>query len=418
MSLFGTLNTSVSGMSAQASKLSAIGDNIANASTTGYKRATTEFETLLGHQATSNYESGGVQSRVRYAVSEQGTVSSTTSTTDLAIQGNGFFVVQSSSGAVAMTRAGSFVKDDSGNLVNSAGYKLMGYDLSSGSAQSGAGTAGLELVDVSSQALTAQPSTTGTLSVNLPSNGTAVAAAALPSTNAANATYTSKTSLVAYDNLGNAVTLDMYMSKTSDNTWQVAVYNHADASTGGSFPYSTAALTTQTLNFDGSNGHLVAGGATGVSVAVPNGGTVTIDMSKTTQLAADFSVTTGTIDGSAPSKLDHVSIGTDGIVTAVYANGNTSPIYQIALASVESPDNLTSILGNVYEVSSASGAMQIGAAGTGSLGKIESSALESSNVDLATELTSMISAQRGYEANSKVLQTSSDLLSVINNLRA
>ena len=129
MSLFATLNTSISGMAAQATKLSTIGDNIANASTTGYKRAGTEFETLLGNEATSNYESGGVKSVIRYGVTDQGLIASTSSATDLAIYGNGFFVVQDSAGGTALTRAGSFVPDASGNLVNTAGYKLMGYSL-------------------------------------------------------------------------------------------------------------------------------------------------------------------------------------------------------------------------------------------------------------------------------------------------
>jgi flagellar hook protein FlgE len=144
---------------------------------------------------------------------------------------------------------------------------------------------------------------------------------------------------------------------------------------------------------------------------------VTLDLSKSTQLAADFSVANGTVDGSAPSKLDHITIGKDGTVTAVYANGITKPTYRIPLAQVESPDNLTTISGDAYQVNSDSGDMVIGTANAGGLGEIDSSSLEGSTVDLATELTSMISAQRGYEANSKVLQTTSDLLSIINNLK-
>jgi flagellar hook protein FlgE len=412
MSLFGTLNTSISGMAAQASKLSTIGDNIANSSTTGYKRADTEFETLLGVQATSSYESGGVQTRVRYGVTDQGDITSTTSATDLAIDGNGFFVVQDSSGAMALTRAGSFVKDANGNLVNAAGYKLMGYSVNGSTTSSN-----LQLVNVSSQALSAEPSTTGTLTMNLSSNATAVAAANLPSTNTAGATSTSATTVTAYDNLGNAVTLDVYMTKTGDNTWEATVYNHANAAAGGGFPYSSGPLATQTLSFDGTTGKLTSASASSLSMAIPNGKTVTLDLSKTTQLAAAFAVTNANIDGTAPSKLDHITIGKDGTVTGVYANGSTAPIAQIALANVASPDNLTSLSGDAYQVNSESGPMQVGTADSGNLGKIESSSLESSTVDLATELTNMISAQRGYEANSKVLQTSSDLLSIINNLK-
>ena len=140
------------------------------------------------------------------------------------------------------------------------------------------------------------------------------------------------------------------------------------------------------------------------------------DSSQSTQLASAFNVNTATVDGSAPSKLDHVTIGTDGTVTSVYANGVSEATYRIPLADVPSPDSLTSLTGNVYQANIASGNMTIGTATTGSLGEIDSGNLENSTVDLATELTSMISAQRSYEANSKVIQTSSDLLKVVDQL--
>ncbi len=167
MSLFGTLNTGVSGMAAQANMLSTIGDNIANSSTTGYKRATVDFETMLGNQTNSDYTSGGVQSKVRYGIADQGTLTSTTSVTDLAIKGNGFFVVQSSGGATALTRAGSFVADSSGDLVNTAGYKLMGYNLTDGSPATANGTGGLQVINLNKQQLNAAPSQTGKLQFNV-----------------------------------------------------------------------------------------------------------------------------------------------------------------------------------------------------------------------------------------------------------
>ena len=425
MSLFGTLNTAVSGLSAQASFLGTVGDNIANASTIGYKEAGTQFETLLGNQATSSYTSGGVQTRVRYGIANQGNITSTSSVTDLAIKGSGFFVVQSASGTPALTRAGSFLPDSNGNLVNTAGYTLLGYNLTNGSTPSANGTGGLSPVNVSGQSLSASPSTAGTLPVNLPSNASAVTAATLPSANVATSTYTAKTSLVAYDNLGNPVTLDIYFSKTSaasgtppTSGWQVDVFNHADAAASGSFPYSAGGLLkTQALTYDDTTGALASTSpATSVSVAIPNGNTISLDLSKSTQLASAFSPGTPTIDGSAPSSLYNVAISTSGIVTATYANGIQKSIYQIPLASVPSPDALTPISGNVYQPNLASGQMTISTPNTGSLGEIDSSSLESSTVDIATELTNMIAAQRSYEADSKVIQASSDLLTNITNL--
>ena len=364
MSLFGTLNTGVSGMAAQANMLSTIGDNIANSSTDGYKRATVDFETQLGNQTNSDYTSGGVQSKVRYGISEQGTLASTTSVTDLAIKGNGFFVVQGANGSTAMTRAGSFVPDSSGDLVNTAGYKLMGYNLTDGSSGTANGIGGLQVINLSKQQLNAAPSQTGTMEFNVNSNAT-VPTGPLPSANAANASAnatadgSSKTSIVAYDDLGNAVTLDVYLTKTQDSTpavtdasgnvttsakpaqWEAAIYDQSQASGPG---YKSGPLNTQTLDYDGTTGKLTAvetGGkpATApldLTVQVPNGKVLNIDVSQTTQLASTFTVNAATIDGSAPSKLDHVTIGTDGTVTSVYANGVSQATYRIPLADVPS----------------------------------------------------------------------------------
>ncbi len=412
MSLFSSLNTAVSGLSAQANYLSTIGDNISNSSTSGYKQASVEFETMLGQQSTADYQSGGVQTRVRYGIANQGNIVGTTSSTDLAINGNGFFMVQSQSGGEYLTRAGSFVPDKSGNLVNTAGYSLLGYSMASGTV-----SATLSPINFASQALTASPSTKGVIAPNLNSNAP-VDTGYLPSDNNAASTYTSKTSLVSYDNLGNAVTLDVYFTKTAANTWQADVYNQADA-TAGTFPYAKPELGSQTISFDPTSGKLAAGSATSLNVAIPNGSTggVTIDLTNTTQLASDFSAGAPTVDGSSPSTISTVSIGKDGTVSAVYKNGVVKSLYQIPLGDVAAPDQLTSVSGNVYQISPESGPLTVSTANSGSLGAIDSSSLESSTVDIATELTNMITAQRSYEANSKVVTTSSDLLSVLTNLK-
>ncbi len=126
MGLYGTMRTSVSGMAAQANRLGAVSDNIANATTTGYKRASMEFSSLVLDSGGTEYVSGGVESHTRYAISEQGARAYTTSYTDLAVKGDGFFIVTSESGQTFLTRAGSFVPNGTGDLVNAAGYRLMG----------------------------------------------------------------------------------------------------------------------------------------------------------------------------------------------------------------------------------------------------------------------------------------------------
>ena len=423
MSLFNTMRTSVSGMAAQSNALSAIGDNIANSSTDGYKDASAQFETVLGNEATSNYESGGVQTDIRYGISDQGTLTTTTSATDLALNGSGFFIVSNGGQGTFLTRAGSFVPDSSGDLVNTAGYKLMGNQIIGGQPSSS-----LSVVNVSATTLQRTASTVATLAANLPSTATAVASGTTPATSAgANSTstnpayvsgtavnYTDKTSITVYDNLGQADVMDVYLTKTGANTWEATAYQQSQAAAGGGFPYSGPAVGTTNLTFSATTGKVASGGP--LSIAVPNGNTVAVDMSGTTQLAAAFNVTTAQADGNAPSTLSSVKIGTDGTLTAIYASGTTVALYKIPVGIVTSPDNLTSLNGNIYETNQNSGTLVQGTAGQSGAGTIVSDSLEQSTVDLATELTNMIVAQRGYEANSKVLQAASDLLSTLNRL--
>lgn len=412
MSLFSTLTTSVSGMSAQSFKLATISDNVANVDTIGYKQAGTQFESLVEELNSTSYNAAGVGTRVRYNISEQGDLTATTSPTDLAVQGNGFFIVRDAAGATFLTRAGSFRQDDQGNLVNAAGFTLMGYSTASG-ATSADGLGSLTPVNVRTDGLTATPSTDGTFSANLDSTA-AVATGNLPSTNRSPVTYTSKSSLVAYDNLGDATTLDLYFTKTAADTWELAIYNASNAASGTTFPYSQPALAVDTLNFDPQNGQLV--GTSSVSVNIPNGRTMTVDFSKMTQVASSFAVETATTNGNSPSALESLTVKSDGTLTGVYANGKEKPIYTIPLASVPSVDNLTVVPGNVFRAGTASGDIVVGTAGLAGLGSMQSSSLEASTVDLATQLTDMIVAQRGYESNTKVFQTGSELLSLLTTM--
>lgn len=408
MSLYGVMRTGVSGMNAQSNKLSTVSDNIANVNTTGYKRASTEFSSLILKSGSGNYDSGAVETTVRYAISDAGNYQFTTSTTDLAVQGNGFFVVQDANGNNFLTRAGAFVPDSTGNLVNAAGFQLMGYNIANGATPTVAanGFGGLQVINVNQMALQAAPSTKATVAANLDPSATAIAAPASP------ANYTSKTSMVTYDNIGNAVTLDVYAAKTGANTWDIQVYN-------GATQLTTAGPAT-TFTFDVTavgKGALAAASPTSLSVAIPGGSAAfNIDLSAMTQVASAFDFK-ATVDGNAPSAVEKVNIDDKGVVTAVLKNGTELPSFQIALATVPSPDHLTPEVGNVYSPNLDSGNVQVGLAGQGGLGAIQSGALEDSNVDLADELTSMIEAQRGFTANSKSFQTGADLLDVVVNLK-
>ncbi|KQV32183.1 flagellar biosynthesis protein FlgE [Rhizobium sp. Root1203] len=431
MSIFGSMKTAVSGMNAQANRLSTVADNIANANTTGYKAVSTAFSSLVLPSTSGNYNSGGVQTTVRQSVSEQGDISYTTSGYDLAISGDGFFIVQSPDGVPVLTRAGDFTKDPLGNLVNSAGFKLMGYSYDAGApAVVVNGFSGLVPINVNQSGLTAIASTTGNFAGNLNSNA-AVATGNLPLSNTAPMTAdTKQMSMVGYDKLGNTVQYDFYFTKTAvttpppaapgvASTWQVAVFRHADAATGGtsSFPYTpaaTAAVGNTTLTFD-ANGKMVSTGALTINDTI-TAGSIAMDLSGFTQLASEFAGT-GTPNGQAASPVKEVTIDKDGTVYAKYADGTSKPLYRVPLATVASPDNMTLMSGNVYSANGTSGVTVTGFPQTNGFGSIQAGALESANVDLAGELTEMIESQRSYTANSKVFQTGSDIMDVLVNLK-
>ncbi|PKR90715.1 flagellar hook protein FlgE [Pleomorphomonas diazotrophica] len=424
MSLYGVLRSGVSGMNAQGSRLATTADNIANANTVGYKRASTEFSSMvIGNSRSGAYQPAGVTTQTRYAIGEAGSYLSTTSGLDLAVTGSGFFVVQDAGGTPYLTRAGSFVEQTDGTLKNAGGFTLLGYDLANGPPSPSANSlTGLVPVNVDALGMTASPTTSGYLTATLDSNATASATPA--SGNTAASTYTNKTSLTAYDNLGNEVMLDVYFTKTGANQWEYAVFDRAGA-TGGGFPYVATGtpavgpvLSTGTLNFNPANGNLTAPAI--ASFSVPNGGssqTMTLDLSSMTQLGTKEFNPTGDTDGNAAQAVDSIEISDKGIVYAIFGDGTRKATFQIPLANVPSPDNLTPIAGNAYSISMDSGDPSLGFAGSSSFGVIKSGSLEQSNADMASELTAMIEAQRGYTANSKVFQTGSDLLDVLVNLK-
>src|SRR5271170_6967683 len=277
------LNTSVSGMLADSNWLSSISQNVANANTTGYKNVETDFSSLVDQISSGDPDFGGVATSQVSLNSLQGNVVSTSTPTDLAIQGAGFFVVSNSSGQLFLTRNGSFTPDASGNLVNSAGYYLMGANVQNGASPLAANSlTGLVKVNVNNAGQTATATTAGSLTANLPSTATPVAAADLPSANTASSTYTEATSLVVYDNVGGAHTINVYFTNTGSNTWEVDAFDSSKASASGGFPYSSGSLATQTMSFNPTTGALSGGSL--LSITVPNGQTMSLDLSNMTQL--------------------------------------------------------------------------------------------------------------------------------------
>lgn len=411
MSLFSALMASVSGMQGQANLLSTISDNIANSGTTGYKEADVSFEDIVSQTSRTSYSAGGVGTNVTYQISTAGNPQSSTSPTSLAVSGNGFFVVQDGSGATYLTRAGDFSPNINGNLVNSEGYTLVGYP-ANGSLPGSVGQLSPITIPTTQRAPAA--TTAGTFTANLPSTAT-VDTGTLPSANTAASTYTEKTQITTHDDLGAPVTMDVYFTNVSPAagppTWQVSVFNAANAASGGGFPYSSGPLSTQTLTFSPTTGDLTAGSP--LTFNVPGGATVNVNLSGMTQQAAAFSTSTNQMNGNAPSNYSSVQVGTDGTVSEVFADGTTQAIAKIPLGTVQSINSLTPHTGQAYSTNLNSGNIMLGNANAGGFGTIQANELEASNVDLATQLTNMVVAQNAYSANSKAFETGSTMVTTL-----
>ncbi|MHB2263929.1 flagellar hook protein FlgE [Aliihoeflea sp. PC F10.4] len=377
MSLYGMMRTGVSGMNAQSNRLGTVADNIANSGTTGYKRSSTEFSTLVLPSSQGSYSSGAVKTTIRTAIGDQGLLQFTNSALDLAVQGDGFFVVTDAGGVNRfLTRAGSFVEDKDGYMVNAAGFYLMAANTN--------GT--LERAQVDRTTPSAAASTSATITANLPSQ--------------AEIGTTFTRTVTVYGGQGQQIPVELEYRKTGDNEWEVDVGDE-----------------TLTFAFDESGTLTPPVGPVQVVVDAATGQQVTFDLGATTQLATAYEALPASVDGFPAGTPDELEIGVDGRVTALSDTGASRFLFQIPLARVASPDNLTVIAGNVFQENQRTGESTLGLADSGNYGKIVSGALEGSNVDIAEELTSMIESQRNYTANSKVFQTGSELLDVLVNLK-
>jgi len=427
MSILSAMYAAVSGLGAQATKLGAISDNIANTSTTGFKRVEVEFSSLVTEQISRrSYSAGGVASNVRRAVDVQGLLQATNSSTDIGINGDGFFVVSDTQNAnpqqdlTALTRAGSFRADDQGFLRNAAGYYLMGFALNPDGTTVNPNPArdtlsSVEPVNVAGINFTGAPTTQITFAGNLP----AQLADGTPGTPIS-------TQIEYFTELGNSGTLTLQWTPSSDsvaNHWNLQIF---DSNTGG----GTTAIYDQIITFNdtgpnsGSPSSIpgLAGGNLPLTV---NGGLQALDLdmgdvndaSGITQFAGEYVPTKINKNGALFGVVSSVEVSDDGIITAVFNNGVRRPIYQIPIAVVQNPNGLTARDGTVFIQSRDSGSLYLWDAGMGPAGKTAGNSLERSNVDIAQELTSMIETQRTYSTNAKVIQTSDEMLDELTRLK-
>jgi flagellar hook protein FlgE len=425
--------TGVAALDANSQAMSITSSNIANVDTVGYKDSEADFSTFLTSSYGANVNEASVLATSQQNVSQQGVLQAATSTTDLGIQGNGFFVTSQSPTAtndLYYTRAGNFTPDSTGDLVNGSGYYLLGYPITTTGGVSSTGSA-LQPINVSNLEGSAEPSTEMTLQANLESSAAVDSTYAPGDMADGTATPEFTSTINVYDSQGGSQPLNISYIKTGADTWAYEVsYEGSGANIGAaSNPIATG---TMTFNADGTlaNANSATTPATGnVSVTIPFAAasgltpqTISINMGTVgssngvTQYSSPSALTNSTVDGAAFGSLTGVTIGTGGIVTAQYSNGLSRNVYQLPLATFANPDGLNAVSGNAYQASETSGTATINDADAGGSGTIQSSSLESSTVDLATEFTNLITTQRAYSAASRIVTTADEMLQTLEQL--
>jgi flagellar hook protein FlgE len=405
-------STALSGLTAASSDLDVTANNIANADTYGFKESRAQFADVYAAGAV-NLNNSVIGQGVRLSSTAQeftqGNISTSSSNLDLAISGDGFYTLKDANGFV-YSRNGQFGEDKSGNVVSSTGQALQVYPpLINGGFNTGT-LSNLNLQTAQSAPLA---TTTGTVILNLPANTSVPSVAPFDPTNSL--TYNQSTSTTVYDTLGNAYPATMFFSAVAPaaavvgppavaaippNTWAVDMtINGTSAGPAQNLTFNSAgAVTTPVgggLIFNGYNP--TDGAATPLSL--------NFNFGQSTQYGGQFGVTSIVQNGYATGQLSTVAIDPTGIVSAVYTNGRSTQLGQLAMANFPNPQGLKELGDTNWSETFTSGTVVSGVAGSAGFGSIQSGALESSNVDLTTQLVDMITAQRAFQANAQVITT-------------
>lgn len=436
MSLYDAMMIGVAGLDANSRALGISSSNIANVNTVGYKTSQSAFSTMLAAsgQGADNASGIGVMAAAQQNIVQQGLLFSTSSPTDLAISGNGFFCVSTSAdtlGQALYTRAGSFTPDAGGNLRNSAGLYLMGYPIGP-DGLAGTNPAQMQAINLNGLSGKGEATTKMSLQANLQASADIVTGyTAGDMTNGTPPTTPEfQTSANVFDTQGGSQPLKISYIKTDANTWQYEVAYDGDVS---NLNPANALLATGTITFD-SNGALAnvtdttGGGSSSsadgsVDLHIPwsaasglQAQDINFDMGTYTktdgfsQYDSSSVVTARNIDGAVFGDVTGVTIKPDGTVYANYSNGLTEAAFEIPLATFANADGLAQVSGNAFAQTATSGQALVNPAGTAGAGTVASNALEGSTVDLATEFTNMITTQRAYSASARVVTTASDML--------
>ncbi len=432
--------SATSGINATSRALSEIGNNIANAQTIGFKTRTVSFGDLFGASigvggtTSALVEGRGVRVLGVDPSFTQGSLQTTSNALDLAIDGDGFFQVTDASGNPFFSRAGQFNVDNSGNIVSPAGFRLQGFQVDTSGNVTGA---------IGDMVLTTlQQIGTATTDVDMSGNVNATEPIIAPTTtqlladpsNSSNSQFS--TGVRVYDSLGVGHDVTVYFAKTANNTWQynvIAANTEVTVAAANENTTTGNALVAQgTLTFDSSGLLLTESDPAGHAISFNNGSTApqTIVFDFGTSITTDGGTgTDGMLQQGAASvlltlaqngfsngTLTNTSIAEDGLITGRFSNGTTQNLGQVILARFINPDGLQPLGRNLFIESGDSGTPLVGVPGSGTFGKVTASTLEASNVDLGDELVNMIIMQRGFQANSRIITTTNDLLGELVNL--
>ena len=399
----------LSGLNAAAKNLDVIGNNVANANTVGFKGSQALFADVF---ANSIGGSGGTGAGIGVSVSgvqaafTQGNITTTNSPLDIAINGDGFFRLDTN-GSITWSRNGQFHLDKDGYIINPTGDKLTGYTVNSLGQIVPSNPGPLQ---ISTANFPPQATAKSEMVLNLDSREPVIA---IPFNINDSTTYNKASSMTVYDSLGNPHALGTYYVKSAAGTWTVQ----------GAIDGTALAPALGTLTF-GATGAIASPPTAlpfNVSVPLTNGATTpfafTLDFTGTTQYGSGFGVNTLKQDGYTSGRLSGFGVGSDGTVTGRYTNGQSRTLGQLVLGSFPNPNGLQPLGNNLWGDTSTSGEATLGSPGSGNIGVVQSGAVEESNVDLTKELVNMITAQRVYQANAQTIKTQDQILSTLVNLR-
>jgi flagellar hook protein FlgE len=410
--MFPAYSVALSALKADSTAIDVVGNDLANLNTTGYKSTELEFEDLMSQSMGEGQNSAqigmGIGQVGTVSNFSQGAITSTGGATDAAIQGDGFFVVQNSANQTLYTRDGSFQVNSAGTLTTATGEAVQGWAAANGVVNPNGPTGNLTL-----------PLGTVIPAVATQNMGITVN---LNSATATNGTFTAPVQV--FDSEGTAHTLSVTFTESAPNAWAYSVTVPAADTTSG-----TTAVASGTLAFD-SSGNLKTPAASGSPVALKVAGLAdgaadlninwnlynSAGTSTLTQYNQASGLGASTQDGYAAGQLSNVSLQNGGLLMATYTNGKQFTVGQLALASVPNPTSLTSVGNNELSASYATGSITLGAAGTGGRGQIVAGSLEGSTVDIASEFTSLLTYERSYQAASRTITTSDQMVQDTMNL--